>query len=171
MQPFSFGPRNCIGRKLVSQRPFSGPSWHSILSSLAYVEMRIILARMIFNFDMELDPASNDWMNQDAFILWEKPELMVKLTPRTWSRSMVVITGLSQPWMCGIFDSAFRLSHLSNWTCCIGISIVFFYHKSNRFCCSQFVLVQCQSSSNKNTYHVSNLSANARPNRSFIHRS
>jgi hypothetical protein len=45
--------------------------------------MRIILARMIFNFDMELDPASNDWMNQDAFILWEKPELMVKLTPRT----------------------------------------------------------------------------------------
>ncbi|KAJ5397068.1 hypothetical protein N7509_005181 [Penicillium cosmopolitanum] len=65
MQPFSFGPRNCIGR------------------NLAYVEMRIILARMIFNFDMELDPVSNDWMNQDAFILWEKPELMVKLTPRT----------------------------------------------------------------------------------------
>jgi hypothetical protein len=54
-----------------------------IPSSLAYVEMRIILARMIFNFDMELDPVSNDWMNQDAFILWEKPELMVKLTPRT----------------------------------------------------------------------------------------
>lgn len=54
-----------------------------ISSSLAYVEMRIILARMVFNFDMELDPASSDWMNQDAFILWEKPELMVKLTPRT----------------------------------------------------------------------------------------
>lgn len=44
--------------------------------------MRIILARMVFNFDWELDPASDDWMSQDAFILWEKPELLVKLTPR-----------------------------------------------------------------------------------------
>lgn len=44
--------------------------------------MRIILARMVFNFDMELDPVSNDWANQDSFILWDKPDLMVKLTPR-----------------------------------------------------------------------------------------
>lgn len=64
MQPFSFGPRNCIGR------------------NLAFVEMRIILARMVFNFDMELDPSSDGWTNQDAYGLWDKPDLMVKVTAR-----------------------------------------------------------------------------------------
>ncbi|KAJ5207061.1 Cytochrome P450 E-class group I [Penicillium cf. griseofulvum] len=63
MQPFSFGPRNCIGR------------------NLAYVEMRIILARMIFNFDMELDQLEQNWMDQESFVLWDKPKLMVKLKP------------------------------------------------------------------------------------------
>lgn len=51
--------------------------------SLAYVEMRIILARMIFNFDMELDQPSDDWTDQQCFILWDKKPLMVQLTPRT----------------------------------------------------------------------------------------
>ncbi|CRL23879.1 Cytochrome P450 [Penicillium camemberti] len=64
MQPFSFGPRNCIGR------------------NLAYVEMRIILARIVFNFDMELDQPEKDWMDQRIFFLWDKPELMIKLKPR-----------------------------------------------------------------------------------------
>ncbi|KAJ5913921.1 hypothetical protein N7504_002804 [Penicillium tannophilum] len=65
LQPFSFGPRNCIGR------------------NLAYVEMRIILARMVFNFDMELDQPSDVWTDQQCFILWSKKPLMIKLTPRT----------------------------------------------------------------------------------------
>ncbi|KAJ5977320.1 hypothetical protein N7501_000662 [Penicillium viridicatum] len=64
MQPFSVGPRNCIGR------------------NLAYVEMRLILARMVFNFDMELDQPEKDWMDQKVFALWDKPELMIKLKPR-----------------------------------------------------------------------------------------
>ncbi|GFF65623.1 isotrichodermin C-15 hydroxylase [Aspergillus lentulus] len=64
MQPFSYGPRNCIGR------------------NLAYVEMRLILARMVFNFDMELDQPELDWLNQECFFLWEKPALPVRLTPR-----------------------------------------------------------------------------------------
>lgn len=50
--------------------------------SLAYVEMRIILARMVFNFDMELDQPEKDWMDQRIFFLWDKPELMIKLKPR-----------------------------------------------------------------------------------------
>ncbi|KAJ0415698.1 cytochrome P450 [Aspergillus carlsbadensis] len=64
MQPFSFGPRNCIGR------------------NLAYVEMRLILARMVFNFDMEIDQPGQDWLDQDCFVLWEKPALLVRLSPR-----------------------------------------------------------------------------------------
>ncbi|KAJ5573605.1 uncharacterized protein N7459_008032 [Penicillium hispanicum] len=64
MQPFSFGPRNCIGR------------------NLAYVEMRIILARMIFNFDMDLEETGSDWLDQECYVIWKKPALMVRLTPR-----------------------------------------------------------------------------------------
>jgi hypothetical protein len=45
--------------------------------------MRIILARMIFNFDMELDQPSDEWLNQQCFILWEKHPLKVRLTKRT----------------------------------------------------------------------------------------
>ncbi|KAG8158063.1 hypothetical protein KVR01_011824 [Diaporthe batatas] len=64
MQPFSFGPRNCIGR------------------NLAYAEMRTIMARLIFNFDLKLAPESRGWLDQKVFNLWQKPPLMVHLTPR-----------------------------------------------------------------------------------------
>ncbi|KAH8811274.1 cytochrome P450 [Xylogone sp. PMI_703] len=62
-QPFSMGPRNCIGR------------------NLAYAEMRVILARVIWNFDMELADANDQWMKTlKIYSLWEKTPLMVKLT-------------------------------------------------------------------------------------------
>ena len=32
--------------------------------SLAYAEMRLILARMLWNFDLELQPDSQDWTSQ-----------------------------------------------------------------------------------------------------------
>lgn len=63
-QPFSYGPRNCVGR------------------NLAYMEMRIILARLLWNFDFELCDESKEWLKQKAFILYEKPPLLVKLTKR-----------------------------------------------------------------------------------------
>ncbi|KAK2774463.1 cytochrome p450 [Colletotrichum kahawae] len=63
-QPFHLGTRNCIGR------------------NLAYVEMRLILARILWNFDMELASDSADWLTkQKIFILWEKGPLNVHLTP------------------------------------------------------------------------------------------
>ena len=61
LQPFSHGPRNCLGK------------------NLAYNEMRSILARVIFAFDMELCPESQNWSDQPTFLLWEKPPLMVQL--------------------------------------------------------------------------------------------
>jgi cytochrome P450 len=89
MQPFSFGPRNCIGRKYVHSGLSASPSLFFVLLanydtcfSLAYVEMRIILARMIFNFDMELEQPGHNWLEQDCFLLWDKHPLMVKLSPR-----------------------------------------------------------------------------------------
>ncbi|KAF9637455.1 putative cytochrome p450 protein [Lasiodiplodia theobromae] len=63
LQPFSFGPRNCIGR------------------NLAYVEMRLILASILWNFDMELVSGQENWIDQKIYLVWEKHPLMVKLTP------------------------------------------------------------------------------------------
>ncbi|ESZ91765.1 cytochrome P450 monooxygenase [Sclerotinia borealis F-4128] len=61
-QPFNLGPRNCIGR------------------NLAYAEMRLILARVIWNFDLELADESKSWAkNMKIFLLWEKPPLYVNL--------------------------------------------------------------------------------------------
>ncbi|EKG16038.1 Cytochrome P450 [Macrophomina phaseolina MS6] len=61
--PFSNGPRNCIGK------------------NLAYAEMHVILATVVFNFDLELVDLSSDWMDQKCFNLWDKPALGVRITP------------------------------------------------------------------------------------------
>ncbi|XXG95002.1 hypothetical protein Hte_001262 [Hypoxylon texense] len=64
MQPFSVGPRNCIGR------------------NLAYAEMRLIMAKIIYNFDMKIDNGSRGWMEtQQAFNLWHKPGLDIYMKP------------------------------------------------------------------------------------------
>lgn len=63
LQPFSVGPRNCLGR------------------NLAYAEMRLILALVIFHFDMKIDPDCRDWIQQRNFTLWQKPPLKVYLKP------------------------------------------------------------------------------------------
>ncbi|KAI1366094.1 isotrichodermin C-15 hydroxylase [Xylaria arbuscula] len=64
LQAFSVGPRNCIGR------------------NLAYAEMRLILARIIFDFDMKMSPKSEDWIaKQRAYTLWDRVPLEVYLTP------------------------------------------------------------------------------------------
>ena len=63
-QPFNIGPRGCIGR------------------NLAYAEMRIVLARVLFEFDLELMDSSKSWLEGlRNFTLWEKGPLMVKLKP------------------------------------------------------------------------------------------
>ncbi|KAI0379847.1 cytochrome P450 [Hypomontagnella monticulosa] len=61
-QPFHFGPRNCIGR------------------NLAYVEMKIIIARLVWHFDIE-NATEGDWLDQKVYIVWEKSPLWVKLRP------------------------------------------------------------------------------------------
>lgn len=44
--------------------------------------MRLVLARMMFNFDMELVEAEDDWMGQwRADFLWQKRPLQVYLSP------------------------------------------------------------------------------------------
>ncbi|KAK1676524.1 cytochrome P450 [Colletotrichum godetiae] len=64
LQPFSYGPRNCIGK------------------NLAYHEMRLILATVLWKFDIELEDQNSDWIEQKSFGIWEKPPLNVRLHSR-----------------------------------------------------------------------------------------
>ena len=41
--------------------------------------MRLILARMLWNFDMQLSAECEDWDDQGSWIQWDKKPLMVKL--------------------------------------------------------------------------------------------
>ncbi|XRM47062.1 hypothetical protein ABZX51_010067 [Aspergillus tubingensis] len=68
-QPFSFGPRNCLGK------------------NLAWAEMRLIAAKMLFLFDMELVGTGKGWADgQKVFGFWVKPQLLVRLVPRAGQR-------------------------------------------------------------------------------------
>lgn len=45
--------------------------------------MRLILARVLWNFDMTTAEDSKDWIKQQKiYMLWEKGPLNVHLTPR-----------------------------------------------------------------------------------------
>lgn len=44
--------------------------------------MRLILAKIIFNFDLALANESKGWMEKSKiFAVWEKDNLMIHLTP------------------------------------------------------------------------------------------
>ena len=65
VQPFSMGPRNCIGQ------------------NLARLEMRLILAKLVWNFDMQLCEEDDSWVtSQKAYGLWDKDPLLVKIVER-----------------------------------------------------------------------------------------
>ena len=50
---------------------------------MAYHEMRLIIAKLLWHFDMELCVESEEWIKQKVYTLWEKPPLMVKLIARS----------------------------------------------------------------------------------------
>lgn len=67
-QPFSLGPRGCIGRNLT------------------YVELRLILGHFLWHFDIEFfdgaplwNPA-NEYAGLRAYNTWEKSPLLISLT-------------------------------------------------------------------------------------------
>ncbi|KAI1433355.1 cytochrome P450 [Xylaria sp. CBS 124048] len=69
MQPFGVGPRNCIGR------------------TLAYAEMRLILAKIVYYFDISMAEESRDWLRyQKAYNVWDKPALHIHMKPATAER-------------------------------------------------------------------------------------
>ncbi|KAL1890958.1 hypothetical protein Sste5346_007955 [Sporothrix stenoceras] len=69
-RPFSLGPRGCIGK------------------DLSYMEQRVTLARILFNFELSLADDAHEWntdnnmQNMKAYSTWQKPPLHVKLVDR-----------------------------------------------------------------------------------------
>jgi hypothetical protein len=43
--------------------------------------MRIIAVKLLWSYDLELCPESENWIDQKAYTLWEKPDLRVKFRP------------------------------------------------------------------------------------------
>ncbi|ETS78106.1 hypothetical protein PFICI_10168 [Pestalotiopsis fici W106-1] len=76
-QPFSYGPRNCIGR------------------NLAYVEMKIIVARLLWHFDLQ-SATDEDWLDQKVYMVWEKSPLWIKLVPVKSGRIVLIIQESTQ---------------------------------------------------------------------------
>ncbi|KAL8393777.1 hypothetical protein RB595_003503 [Gaeumannomyces hyphopodioides] len=66
-KPFSAGPRDCIGK------------------NLAYAEMRLVAARVLLRFDLELDPSTKStWLeDQRIVVIWHKSPLFIRLKERT----------------------------------------------------------------------------------------
>ncbi|KAI7789082.1 benzoate 4-monooxygenase cytochrome P450 [Diaporthe eres] len=68
-QPFSFGPRSCLGK------------------NLARAEMCLLLARILWRFDLELVETEEgmSWLDrQRIWGFWQKPALLCRLTPAKW---------------------------------------------------------------------------------------
>ncbi|KAA6416221.1 MAG: Cytochrome E- group I [Lasallia pustulata] len=64
LHPASLGPRGCIGK------------------ALGYAEIRLVLSKLLWNFDLELCDESRNWVHQEVYIIWDKPALMVRLRDR-----------------------------------------------------------------------------------------
>jgi hypothetical protein len=89
LQPFSVGPRNCIGRRYV-KFPLSmfmvdrGTGRIELaLHKLAYAEGKLILGRVLWRFDMRLGDDMQNWMSeQKGYVTWLRPEVKVYLKLR-----------------------------------------------------------------------------------------
>jgi len=69
-QPFSLGPRSCIGL------------------SMAYFELRLVLARMLWTFDLSLPGGPGSgllWAEQKTYATWLKEPSEVRLRERAMS--------------------------------------------------------------------------------------
>ncbi|KAL9082684.1 MAG: hypothetical protein Q9165_008816 [Trypethelium subeluteriae] len=64
-QPFSLGPRGCLGR------------------NLGWMELRTTLARLLWRYDLELMNDKLDWHRESQMhTLWKKPKLLVAISER-----------------------------------------------------------------------------------------
>jgi cytochrome P450 len=64
-QPFSLGPRGCLGR------------------NFAYMEMNLVLAKMLWKYDLQCVSKDLDWAGEShVHVMWWKPELRIRFCER-----------------------------------------------------------------------------------------
>lgn len=63
--------------------PLSNTDSNNPTSSLALLELRIILAKIVWKFDMELKDDTLDWVQANKnYVFWEKPALPIQFRRR-----------------------------------------------------------------------------------------
>lgn len=62
--------------------PFAVIQILTSIISLAYSEIRLIMSKLLFHFDLGLSPESANWIDQETYFLWDKPALWVTLKER-----------------------------------------------------------------------------------------
>ena len=66
LKPFGLGARSCLGK------------------SVAMAEMRLLLARLIWNFDLAMAPGRQvDWMNLKTYIVVQKEPINITIKVRS----------------------------------------------------------------------------------------
>lgn len=51
---------------------------------LAFAEMRLTIAKIMWHFDLQLEKPEEDWWNSlGTYLVWEKKPLMIRLHART----------------------------------------------------------------------------------------
>lgn len=87
-QPFSFIPERWLPEsqsfakdKKHALQPFSTGSRVCLGKNMAYHEIRLILSKVLWNFDMQLCSESGNWNEQKVFIMWDKQPLYCQLRP------------------------------------------------------------------------------------------
>ncbi|KAM4064114.1 cytochrome p450 [Hirsutella rhossiliensis] len=61
---------------------FSGGAYQCLGKAMAYLEMRITLAKLLFSFDVEVVNDPGDLLQDSKYyVLWVKPDIKVKLYP------------------------------------------------------------------------------------------
>ncbi|KAI1183022.1 cytochrome P450 [Nemania serpens] len=73
-QPFSVGTRNCLGMNLA---------WH---------EMRLLLAKLVYEFDIRSD-VGPDWVDQNVYVIWDRKPLVCRFKDAPRRDDMPSLTG------------------------------------------------------------------------------
>lgn len=81
-QPFSLGPRGCLGRRYVlldsrnNRQMLTG-------KSLGWMELRTVLAKLHYKCSLELVNTDLNWQDDSKMhTLWQKPKMKVRVSQR-----------------------------------------------------------------------------------------
>lgn len=70
-----------------SQGEFDILAWYKYVNpNMACVEMRMIMVKMLWNFDLKLCNEEEDWLDQPVDLVFKKRPLMVHVRPRDFSK-------------------------------------------------------------------------------------